>query len=79
MIYQISLHCRVVEKLGGRWTGVSCKAEDTRSRRFVARDFLPQEVSKEPQALARFRRKTLATSAWNHWNMNRGRRGRAWA
>jgi len=79
MIYQISLHCRVVEKLGGRWTGVSCKAEDTRSRRFVARDFLPQEVSKEPQALARFRRKTLATSAWNHWIMNPGRRGRAWA
>ena len=79
MIYQISLHCRVVEKLGGSGTGVLCKAEDTRSRRFVARNFLPQEVSKEPQAVARFHRETLATSAWNHRNMNPGRGGYAWA
>lgn len=78
MIYRIASHYRIVEKLRGGCPGVLCKAEDTRLHRFVELKFPPQEVSKEPQALAHFQREPLATSAWNHPNVNRGRGGAAW-
>jgi serine/threonine protein kinase len=77
MIDQTRLHYRVVEKLGGGRL-VVCKAEDKRRHRFVARNVPPQEVSKEPQALERFQREPLATSALNHPNRNPGRGGGAW-
>lgn len=57
---------RVVEEIGQGGMGVIYRAEDIRLGRSAALKFLPEDMTRDPGALSRFKREAQTASALNH-------------